>query len=235
MAPVNLPAQDSPQARHPLLMKLRNGFVAGLVLLAPIGITAFVFSWVFKRSGGILRPLFQGYLPEWIKPDSIIWDVFSTLVLIALITLLGLVSRYVMSRWFLKFIDRLIRSIPGVSAVYGAVKQIIDTFSTKNKNVFSKVVLVQFPRQGMYSVGFLTNEMVGEVQEKTAEKVSAVFVPTTPNPTTGFLIMLPKEDIIELDMTVGEGMKMIVSVGAVTPPWPPDAPKPEASELMKNE
>lgn len=219
MTPVTLPSQDKP-VKHPLLTKLRTGFVAGLVLLAPIGITVFVFAWVFKKSGGVLRPLFQRYLPEWINADNIIWDILSTLVLIALITLLGLVSRYVMSRWFLKFVDRLIRSIPGVSSVYGAVKQIIDTFSTKNKNVFSKVVLVQFPRKGMYSVGFLTNEMVGEVQEKTKEQVSAVFVPTTPNPTTGFLIMLPKEDIIELDMTVGEGMKMIVSVGAVAPPWP---------------
>lgn len=222
MRPVTLSDQVKP-ARHPLLVKLRNGFVSGLVLMAPIGITAFVFSWIFKKAGGILRPWFQGYLPQSIRPDSIVWDILATFVLIALITALGLVSRYVLSKWFLGAIDRLIRGIPGVSAVYGAVKQIIDTFSTQKKNVFSKVVLVQFPRKGMYSVGFLTNEMMGEVQIKTAEQVSAVFVPTTPNPTTGFLVMLPKEDIIELEMGVGEGMKLIVSAGAVTPQYPPAA------------
>jgi uncharacterized membrane protein len=229
MTPVTLSTQDKP-IKHPFLVKLRNGFVSGLVLLAPIGITAFVFSWVFKKAGGIVRPLFQGYLPERIRPDSIVWDILATFVLIALITVLGWVSRYVLSKWFLKAIDRLIRNIPGVSTVYSAVKQIIDTFSTQNKNVFSKVVLVQFPRRGMYSVGFLTNEMMGEVQEKTAEQVSAVFVPTTPNPTTGFLVMLPKEDIIELEMSVGEGMKLIVSAGAVSPPWPPPAGAPAVEE-----
>lgn len=222
MTPASFPAQSKP-VKHSSLAKLRTGFVSGLVLLAPIGITAFVFVWIFKKAGGIVRPLFQGYLAEKIRPDSIVWDILATLVLIALITALGLVSRYVMSRWFLRGVDRLLRGIPGVSAVYSAVKQIIDTFGTQNKNVFSKVVLVQFPRQGMYSVGFLTNEMLGEVQEKTAGQMSAVFVPTTPNPTTGFLVMLPKEEIIELQMSVGEGMKMIVSAGAVTPPWPPVA------------
>lgn len=206
-----------------MLLKLRNGFVSGLLLLAPIGITMFVFAWVFEKCGGVLRPLYQGYLPEWIRPDSIVWDILSTFVLMVLITVLGLISRYVLSRWFIGFVDRLIRSIPGVSVVYGAVKQIIETFSTQNKNVFNKVVLVQFPRKGMYSVGFLTNEMVGEVQEKTAEKVSAIFIPTTPNPTTGFLVMLAKDEIIELDMSVGDGMKLIVSVGAVSPPWPPQS------------
>ena len=227
MTQISVPKQDNQDKRkHPYLAKIRNAFVAGLVLFAPIGITAFVFSWIFKNAGGILRPWFEGYLPDKIKPDSIVWDILATFVLVALITLLGFVSRYVFSKWFLGFVDRLLRTIPGVSTVYNAVKQIIDTFSAQKKNVFSKVVLVQFPRKGMYSVGFLSSEMVGEVQIKTAEQVWAVFVPTTPNPTTGFLVMLPMEDIIMLDMTVGDGMKLIMSAGVVTPAWPPGATAP---------
>jgi uncharacterized membrane protein len=222
---------DEAKKKHHRLTALRNGFVSGVMLLAPIGITAFVFSWVFKHAGGIVRPLFQKHLPDNIRPDSIVWDILATFVLVALVTLLGLISRYVLSRYFLGLVDRLIRSIPAVSSVYNAIKQIIDTFSTQNRNVFSKVVLVQFPRQGMYSVGFLTNKMHGEVQEKTAEVVWSVFVPTTPNPTTGFLVMLPKEDIIELDMSIGDGMKLLISGGAVSPPWPMTAGQRFAHEV----
>jgi uncharacterized membrane protein len=213
---------DETKKKHPRLTALRNGFVSGIVLLAPIGITVWVFGKVFKMAGGTVRPFFQSRLPENIRipQDSIVWDILATFVLIALITLLGLISRYVFSKYFLGLVDRFIRSIPAVSSVYNAIKQIIDTFSRQNRNVFSKVVLVEFPRKGMYSVGFLTNKMRGEVQEKTAEAVWSVFVPTTPNPTTGFLVMLPKENIIELDMSVGDGMKLIISGGAVEPPWP---------------
>lgn len=221
---------DEAKKKHPRLAALRNGFVSGIVLLAPIGITVFVFSWIFKKSGGVVRPLFQDYLPDNIRPDSIVWDILATFVLIALITLLGLISRYVLSKYFLGLVDRLIRSIPAVSSVYNAIKQIIDTFGTQNRNVFSKVVLVEFPRKGMYSVGFLTNKMHGEVQEKTAEVVWSVFIPTTPNPTTGFLVMLPKDDITELDMSVGDGMKLIISGGAVSPPWPMTAEQRLAHE-----
>lgn len=215
--------------KHPHLVSLRNAFFSGLILLAPLAITLFVFRWIFRQVGGIVRPLFQGYLPASIRPDSIVWDILATFVIVALITVLGLFSHYVLSRFFVRMLDRFIGNIPGVSTVYNAIKQIIETFSKQNKSAFSKVVLVQFPRKGMYSIGFLTSKTSGEVQEKTAEVVWAVFVPTTPNPTTGFLVMLPHEDIIELDMTVGDGMKMIISGGAVSPPWtPPKTPEAPA-------
>ncbi|MDR0901459.1 MAG: DUF502 domain-containing protein [Opitutaceae bacterium] len=223
---------DEAKKKRPRLSALRTGFISGIVLLAPIGITVWVFAKVFKMAGGIVRPFFQNRLPDNIRipHDSIAWDIMATFVLIALITLLGLISRYVLSKYFLGLVDRLIRSIPAVSSVYNAIKQIIDTFSTQNRNVFSKVVLVEFPRKGMYSVGFLTNKMHGEVQEKTAEVVWSVFIPTTPNPTTGFLVMLPSEHITELDMSIGDGMKLIISGGAVSPPWPMTAEQRLAHE-----
>jgi uncharacterized membrane protein len=116
--------------------------------------------------------------------------------------------------------ERFMLSIPGISAVYNTVKQIVDTFGTQNKNLFNQVVLVQFPRPGVWAIGFLTNKTQGEAQAKTSEEVWTVFVPTSPNPTSGFLILFPAREITPLEMSVGEGMKMIISGGAVVPPWP---------------
>ena len=110
------------------------------------------------------------------------------------------------------------------------MKQIVETFSTQNRNLFSKVVLVQCPRAGVYTIGFLTNRAQGEPQARLGEELWAVFVPTTPNPTSGFLLLLPPREIIELEMSVGEGMKMVISGGTVLPPAsasrPPASPPP---------
>jgi len=208
---------------------LRRGFISGIIVFAPLGITVFVFSWIFQNTGGRLRPYFEGHLPEWLMPGSFIWDIVATLVLIALITVVGLVSQYFLGKWFISLVDRFMRDIPGVKTVYGAVKQIIDTFGSQ-KSAFSKVVLVEFPSKGTYSIGFLTNKLTGEVPAKTGKTIWCIFVPTTPNVTTGFVIFVPKEEVVELDMTPGEGMKLVVSVGAVEPKWAaaqaPQAAKP---------
>lgn len=129
--------------------------------------------------------------------------------------------------------------VPLINAVYNTVKQIVQTFSTQRRAVFEKVVLVPFPRTGVYAIGFLTNRARGEAQARTAEELWNVFIPTTPNPTSGFLIMVPRRDIIEMDMTIGDGMKVIISGGGVVPEWPeaiiqpiapPAAPVPEETE-----
>ena len=197
---------------------LRRGFISGIIIFAPLGITVFVFAWIFRNAGGLLRPLFEGYLPEWLLPGSFLWDIVATLVLMALIAAVGLVSHYFLGKWLIGLVDRVMRDIPGVKTVYGAVKQIIDTFGSQ-KSAFSKVVLVEFPCKGTYSIGFLTNELKGEVPAKTGKDIRSIFVPTTPNVTTGFVIFVPKEEVVELDMTPGEGMKLVVSVGAVEPAW----------------
>ena len=122
-----------------------------------------------------------------------------------------------MSKWCLNFVERLINNIPLINSVYQTVKQLVDTISQSKKSFFQQAVLVEFPSKGLYSIGFLTNNARGEVQEKTKEDVRNVFVPTTPNPTTGFLLMVPNENIVYLDMSIGEAMKIIISAGAVTP------------------
>jgi uncharacterized membrane protein len=202
------------------IVTVRTAFFSGLLLLAPLVVTVWAFSKFVELAGGTFRPLYEQYLPQSLQRIPFFWDVIATNVVLLLVTLLGFLSNYVFGKYFLEVIERFIERIPGIGAVYNSVKQIVATFGTNNRNLFNKVVLVEFPREGMWTLGFLTNKQQGEPQGKIAANAWTVFVPTTPNPTSGFLIMLPAEKVIELEMTVGDGMKMIISGGAVVPPWP---------------
>jgi len=212
--PTVVPAAES------RFVTFRNAFISGVLLLAPLIVTLWAFTQIVALVGGTVRPLFFDRLPGSLRDLPFLWDIVSTFSVILVVTALGYVSRYFLGKYFVSIGERFMLSIPGVSAVYNTVKQIVDTFGTQNKNLFNQVVLVQFPRQGVWAIGFLTNKTQGEAQAKTAEEVWTVFVPTTPNPTSGFLILFPKGQITPLEMTVGEGMKMIISGGAVVPPWP---------------
>ena len=202
------------------LVTFRNAFISGALLLAPLIVTVWAFAQIIALVGGTVRPLFFDRLPATLRDLPFLWDVVSTISVVLIVTALGYVSRYVFGKFFVSIGERFMLSIPGVSAVYNTVKQIVDTFGTQNKNLFNQVVLVEFPRPGVWAIGFLTNKTQGEAQAKTAEEVWTVFVPTTPNPTSGFLILFPAREITPLEMSVGEGMKMIISGGAVVPPWP---------------
>jgi len=202
---------------------LRNAFFSGLILVAPLALTVYVFSKIISFVGETFRPLFIGYVPERLRDRMSVvaaGDILSTVIVIILVTLLGYVSRYVFGKFFFSIGNRFIQNIPGVNAVYNTVRQIVNTFTSKNRHMFNKVVLVEFPRRECWTIGFLTNTVQAEAQAATAAQVWTVFVPTTPNPTSGFLLMLPRENVVELEMTVGDGMKMIISGGAVVPPWP---------------
>jgi len=202
------------------IVTVRASFFSGLLLLAPLVVTVWAFSKIVELAGGTFRPLYEHYLPQSLQRIPFFWDVIATFVVLLLITLLGFLSNYVFGKFFFKVIERFIERIPGIGAVYNSVKQIVTTFGTQNRNLFNKVVLVEFPREGVWTLGFLTNKQQGEPQTKIAADVWTVFVPTTPNPTSGFLIMLPSSKVVELDMPVGDGMKMIISGGAVVPTWP---------------
>ncbi len=202
------------------LVTFRNAFISGALLLAPLIVTVWAFAQIIALVGGTVRPLFFDRLPATLRDLPFLSDVVSTISVVLIVTALGYVSRYVFGQFFVSIGERFMLSIPGVSAVYNTVKQIVDTFGTQNKNLFNQVVLVEFPRPGVWAIGFLTNKTQGEAQAKTAEEVWTVFVPTTPNPTSGFLILFPAREITPLEMSVGEGMKMIISGGAVVPPWP---------------
>ena len=206
---------------------LRNAFLTGALLLAPLAVTIWVFTLIVDGIGGKFRPLYEDYLPQSLQRIPFFWDLIATLVVMLLVTLLGFVSHYVFGKFFLRLLEKFVQNVPGVGVVYNSVKQIVSTFGSGNRNLFHQVVLVQFPRAGCWTIGFLTNKMQGEAQARAGQELWTVFVPTTPNPTSGFLLMLPRSEIVELDMNVGDAMKMILSGGAVTPPWPaPEKPAP---------
>jgi uncharacterized membrane protein len=212
-----------PESSSSRFVTFRNAFISGALLLAPLVVTLWAFSKIIDLVGGTFRPLFFFYLPESLRDQStlaVLLDIGATCIVIVLVTILGYVSRDVFGRFFVSIAERFILSIPGVGAVYISVKQIVDTFGKQDHQTFSKVVLVQFPREGCWTMGFLTNKAQGEAHSKTGAEAWTVFVPTTPNPTSGFLLLLPPAEIVLLDMTVGEGMKMIISGGAVVPSWP---------------
>ncbi len=204
-----------------LLHSVRTAFISGLLTLAPLAVTWYVFSLLVEGVGGGFRRYFFFFVPESLLDHAIlqiVWNVLATVIVLAMITGLGYLSRYFLGQFFGSLAERFIQSIPGVSTVYNTVKQIVDTFSTQNRSLFSKVVLVQFPRAGSYTIGFLTGKTTGEAQDRVADDLWSVYVPTTPNPTSGFLLMLARREIIELDMSVGDGMKLVISGGTVAPP-----------------
>lgn len=209
----------SPSASR--LVTFRNAFLSGALLLAPLVVTIWAFRTIIDLVGGTFRPLYEHYLPQSLQRIPLLWDSLATLVVVLLVTALGFLSTYVFGKYFLRIGERAIQRIPGIGVVYNSVKQVVSTFGTQNRNLFNKVVLVEFPRKGIWTLGFLTNKQQGEPQTVAGPESWTVFVPTTPNPTSGFLIMLPRHEIMELEMSVGDGMKMIISGGAVVPAWPP--------------
>ncbi|HKB58218.1 MAG TPA: DUF502 domain-containing protein [Lacunisphaera sp.] len=199
---------------------LRNAFFSGLLLVAPLVATVWAVLIVISLAGGSIRPLFSPYLPAALGHlPNIVWDVITTVVVLGLITLLGYVSHLFLGQFVGALGERLIQGIPGIGGFYHSVKQFIDTFGAKDRMQFSKVVLVQFPRAGAYTIGFVTNTSRGEPHQHLAKEHWAVFVPTCPSPVNGFFMYLPRTEIIELDMSVGDGMKTVISCGAVLPSW----------------
>jgi uncharacterized membrane protein len=196
---------------------VRDAFISGALLVAPLVVTVWAFYKIVSLIGGTFRPVIFYSTPS--SPSlELTLDLASTIIVLILVTLLGYISRDVFGRYFLRLAERFVLSIPGVGAVYISVKQIVDTFGSSNRNQFSKVVVIEFPRPGCWAMGFLTNRTQGEVQRKTGRELYTVFVPTTPNPTGGYVLFLPPAEVTELDMSIGEGMKMIISGGTFLPP-----------------
>lgn len=198
--------------------------MTGIVSIIPLAATVFVIMFLINNIGApvskfALVPLVEHFdksVPTY-GLGGIVIDFFSMIIVFVLITLLGLLSKFIAAKMMFSLSERAINRIPFVGLVYRTVKQIVDTFSKQNKAVFQKVVVVEFPRKGAYSVGFLTSQTKGEVAKSADAKMVNIFVPTTPNPTSGFLIAVDESEVRYLDMSVGEAMKLIISGGAVSP------------------
>ena len=186
---------------------IRNNFIAGIVVLIPIGITLYLTLFIIRISGRII--------PKEINPNNYLpFNIPGVEIVIALIviTLIGWLSLSFLGKKFFEIFNNILKKIPILRTIYSAIGQMTETF-TKSDNGQKSVVLLEYPRQGIWAVGFATKENVGIIKNKVGEDIINVFVPTTPNPTSGFLLMVPKKDLIFLDVTFEQASKFIVSAG----------------------
>ena len=196
--------------KRSLTLILRNYFITGVVVLIPIGITLYLTKFFVGISSKII--------PENINPNNYLpYAVpgLEILISVIIITIVGGLSLSFLGKKVLKLIDDLFKRIPFLRTIYSAILQMTETFSN-SKNDKKSVVLIEYPRKGVWAVGFATKENKGEMAQKTNQKLISVFVPTTPNPTSGFLLMFPINEVIYLDMTFEEASKFIVSAGTST-------------------
>ncbi len=191
--------------------KLRNAFITGIVVLVPIGFTLYLTLFLIKVSSKLvpneINP--NNYLPFSIPGLEILLSII-------FITLVGLISLSFFGKKVLNLINDLFKRIPILRTIYSAIGQMTESFTNKSDNKKS-VVLIEYPKKGSWAVGFATKENKGEISKKTNKELINVFVPTTPNPTSGFLLMFPKDEVIFLDMTFEEASKFIVSAGTSDP------------------
>lgn len=204
----------------------RASFFAGLAIVLPalisIGILIWVFGTVANFTDGLLFFLPRGLTHSGGGSGPVLWywSAFALVLAVVLVTLIGKLARIYIGRKLIELTDQALLRVPLLNKIYGTLKQVNEAFGPEKKSSFKQVVLVEFPRDGVYSIGFLTGEEQQEVQAKTRERVVAVFVPTTPNPTTGFLILVPEQKVTRLDMSVAQGIKYVISLGAVSPGYP---------------
>ena len=220
-----------------LFARWQANFWAGLAIVLPAVISIAALMWLFGTVATITDTLLI-FLPRgWTHHDqgngTLYWYwSFTALVLaVVLIGLVGLLARNYFGKRIIQWVDSALLRVPLLNKIYGATKQVNDAFSSTNKTAFRTVVLVEFPRAGAYSIGFITSEPDLEVQSKIEAKIVCVFVPATPNPTSGFLLLVPEDKVIKLEMSVPDGIKYIISLGSILPEYS----RPTAAELKNGD
>ena len=209
---------------------LRKYLIAGLLVWIPLGVTVLVLKLLVDLMDQtvLLLP------PRW-RPDVLfgfhlpgIGLVLSFIILLGT----GVIAANLLGRRLVALWESVLARIPLVRTIYSGAKQVVETVFAAGTQSFRKVLLIEYPRRGVWCLALQTGQTLGELQARTGEDLVAVFLPTTPNPTSGFVLVLPKKDVIELDMSVDEGIKLIMSMGVAVPPWPRPPPKtaPVASE-----
>ena len=202
---------EKSQKKRSVFVRLRNNFIAGVVVLIPIGITVYLTIFIIKISSKILPKELNPnhYLPYNIPGVEII-------ISIILITFIGWLSLSFIGKRLLNIFNNILKRIPILRTIYSAFEQMLEIFNKNDQNT-KNVVLVEYPRKGSWAVGFATKENKSEISHKSKQNLINVFVPTTPNPTSGFLLMFPKEEVIYLDMSFEEASRFIVSAGSSEP------------------
>jgi len=197
--------------------RIRGYFLAGILVTAPLGITGYLAWVIVGFIDHSITPLIpEKYNPETYLPFSL--PGLGVLISILALTLIGALTAGLLGRWLVHTGERILNRMPVIRSFYSATKQIFQTVLAQKSNAFREAVLVEYPRRGIWAIAFITGTTQGEVQNLTKEETVNIFLPTTPNPTSGFLLFVPREDVIPLDMSVEEAIKMVISGGIVTPP-----------------
>lgn len=210
-----------------LFARWRASFFTGLLIVLPGVVTLAVVKWFFGTVSSLTDSLLF-FLPTSIThenqgagPIHWYWSLLALTVAIGIVSAVGGMTRYYIGKRMIAWADGVMLRVPVLNKIYGTIKQVDQAFTSGKKSSFKTVVLVEYPREGIYSVGFITSEQADEVEQKTGRKCVRIFIPTTPIPTGGFLIIVPEEKVIKLDMSVADGFKYIISIGALANEFTP--------------
>jgi uncharacterized membrane protein len=208
----------------------RANFFTGLAIVLPAIVSLVVIFWLFFTVSNITDTLLI-FIPKRITHElngEVVgekihwyWSIVALLLAVLMVSIVGLLARNYMGKKLIESVDMSLLRVPLLNKIYGTTKQVNEAFTGGNRNSFKTVVLVEFPRAGSYSMGFLTSEAHDEVQHKFGSRMVSVFVPTTPNPTAGFLVIVPESEVTKLEMSVADGLKFIISLGAISPEYIP--------------
>ena len=210
-----------------LFARWRASFLTGLLIVLPGVITLAVVKWFFGTISS-LTDLLLFFLPRDLTHDNNgagpmfwYWSLLALLLAVGLVTTVGLLTRYYMGKRMIAWADSLMLRVPVLNKIYGTIKQVDEAFKSGKKSSFQTVVLVEYPREGIYSVGFITSDQENPIHRATNKKIVCVFIPTTPIPTGGFLILVPEDKVTKLDISVADGFKYIISLGALSQEYAP--------------
>ncbi len=198
--------------------RIRTSFLTGLIVIAPVGLTVWLMWTLIGWVDGVVLPL----IPDRYQPEQFLGVNFRGLgvvIFLVFTVIVGWVAKGLIGRSLIRFAESLVNRMPVVRSIYSGAKQIAETVFAQSERSFEKACLVQYPRKDIWAIGFISTDTKGEISKKahTSSKMLSVFVPTTPNPTSGFLLFFPREDVIELDMTVEDAAKLVISAGLVYP------------------
>ena len=217
-----------------MLARLRTSFLTGIVVIAPVALTIWLIWSVIGWFDGFVLP----FVPDAYRPENILNTIFGydlklnirgvgVVVFLVFATLVGWLAKGLIGRSFIKYAENLVNRMPVVRSFYSGIKQIAETVFAQQERSFEKACMIEYPRKGIWAIGFVSTTAKGEIAARNSKKgpMVSVFVPTTPNPTSGFLLFFPKADIIELDMSIEDAAKLVISAGLVYPPTKNSTPQ----------
>ncbi|KIN79530.1 DUF502 domain-containing protein [Sulfitobacter mediterraneus] len=241
---MNTPFDIEPTPKRGMLARLRASFLTGLVVIAPVGLTIWLIWTVVGWIDGFVLPL----VPEVYHPDRMLQDYLGLdpsvqinvrglgVVIFLLFTIIvGWMAKGIMGRSLIRFAEGLVERTPVVRSIYSGIKQISETIFAQSERSFETACLIEYPRRGIWALGFISTTAKGEVAAKTdpSDEMISIFLPTTPNPTSGFLLFFPRKDVIELDMTVEDAAKLVISAGLVYPSDREDSETGALTDLLE--